>query len=98
MPQFQGVARKGYTLRGLQGDSLSLLDRSVGRLMDLFVELGIEDDTLFIFSAGASGAVSASSVCSARSENACPPAHHLFNCDALQTMAERGIGGRTQAV
>ena len=54
VPQFQGVARKGYTLRGLQGDSLSLLDRSVGRLMDLFVQLGIDNDTLFIFSAGQS--------------------------------------------
>jgi hypothetical protein len=56
VPQFAGVARQGYTLRGLQGDSLSLLDRSVGRLMDLLATLGIEDNTLMIFSSDNGGA------------------------------------------
>ena len=56
VPQFAGVARQGYTLRGLQGDSLSLLDRSVGRLMDLLSTLGIDDNTLMIFSADNGGA------------------------------------------
>ena len=35
VPQFGGIAETGYTLRGLQGDSLSLLDRSVGRITAL---------------------------------------------------------------
>ena len=56
VPQFSGVDRTGYTLRGLQGDSLSLLDRSVGRLLGLVEELGIDQDTLVIFSADNGGA------------------------------------------
>ena len=56
VPQFSGVDRTGYTLRGLQGDSLSLLDRSVGRLLDLVKDLGIDQETLVIFSADNGGA------------------------------------------
>ena len=56
VPQFGGMARTGYTLRGLQGDSLSLLDRTVGRLMALLTELHIDDSTMVIFSADNGGA------------------------------------------
>jgi arylsulfatase A len=56
VPQFGGIAETGYTLRGLQGDSLSLLDRSVGRVTTLLDDLGIANETLFVFSADNGGA------------------------------------------
>jgi arylsulfatase A len=56
VPQFGGVAETGYTLRGLQGDSLALLDRSVGRIVALLEELAISNETLVIFSADNGGA------------------------------------------
>ena len=56
VPQFSGVDRNGYTLRGLQGDSLSLLDRSVEKMLDLFISLDVADTTLTIFSADNGGA------------------------------------------
>ena len=56
VPQFGGIAETGYTLRGLQGDSLSLLDRSVGRITALLDELDIASETLFVFSADNGGA------------------------------------------
>ena len=51
VPQFATKERTGYTPRGLMGDSLSMLDRSVGRLMNLTLELDIDENTLMIFSA-----------------------------------------------
>ena len=41
----------GWSRRGLMGDSLAMLDRSVGRLMNLTAELEIDENTLMIFSA-----------------------------------------------
>jgi arylsulfatase A-like enzyme len=51
VPQFAGRGMEGYSPRGLMGDSLSMLDRSVGRLMNLTAELAIDEKTLMIFSA-----------------------------------------------
>ena len=56
VPQFGGMSRHGYTLRGLQGDSLSLLDRSVGRLLALLKEMRIDDQTMVVFSSDNGGA------------------------------------------
>lgn len=56
VPQFSGVDHNGYTLRGLQGDSLSLLDRSVEKMLDLLATLDVADTTLTIFSADNGGA------------------------------------------
>ena len=47
----QGLAGNCSSPRGLFGDSLGLLDRSVGRMHTLLHELEIENDTLTIFSA-----------------------------------------------
>jgi hypothetical protein len=41
----------GWSRRGLMGDSLAMLDRSVGRLMNLTADLEIDENTLMIFSA-----------------------------------------------
>ena len=46
VPQFATKERTGYSPRGLMGDSLSMLDRSVGRLMNLTAELDIDSSTL----------------------------------------------------
>jgi arylsulfatase A-like enzyme len=54
VPQFAGRGMDGYSPRGLMGDSLSMLDRSVGRLMNLTAELTIDESTLMIFSADVS--------------------------------------------
>jgi len=43
--------RAGTTRRGLFGDSLFLLDRSVGRIIDLLDTLGVTNNTLLIFTA-----------------------------------------------
>ena len=51
MPQFASAEMTGFSTRGLMGDSLSMLDRSVGRLTNLTAELRIDEQTLFIFSA-----------------------------------------------
>jgi arylsulfatase A-like enzyme len=40
------------TLRGLFGDSLTTLDRSVGRALQAIEALGATSNTLVIFSAG----------------------------------------------
>ena len=40
-----------FSLTGLFGDSLGLLDRSVGRTHALLAELGISNNTLTIYSA-----------------------------------------------
>ena len=63
VPQFSGIDRNGYTLRGLQGDSLSLLDRSVEKMLDLFISLDVAETTLTIFSADNGGARYWGSVC-----------------------------------
>ena len=41
-PQFAPASFLGYSRRGLQGDSLGLIDRSAGRLMNLTKELEID--------------------------------------------------------
>ena len=46
VPQFATKERTGYSPRGLMGDSLSMLDRSVGRLMNLTTQLDIDSSTL----------------------------------------------------
>ena len=51
VPQFASAEMTGFSTRGLMGDSLSMLDRSVGRLTNLTAELRIDEQTLFIFSA-----------------------------------------------
>ena len=43
-------------MRGLQGDSLALLDRSVGRIVALLDELKISNETLMVFSSDNGGA------------------------------------------
>ena len=50
-PQFAGEALLNTTRRGLFGDSLAVLDRSVGRMLALLHELKIDEQTLVIFSA-----------------------------------------------
>ena len=57
VPQFAPDSFRGYSLRGLQGDSLGLIDRSAGRLMNLTRELGIDDHTLMVFSADNGGSL-----------------------------------------
>eukprot|EP01043_Picozoa_sp_COSAG02_P009357 COSAG02_NODE_316_length_24889_cov_9.418556_5_plen_472_part_00 len=49
-PQFAPPELTGYTPRGLMGDSLSVLDRSVGRLFNLTANLEIDSRTLTVFS------------------------------------------------
>lgn len=56
VPQFAPEALTGFSVRGLMGDSLSTLDRSVGRLLNLTTTLGIDDRTMMIFSADNGGA------------------------------------------
>ena len=51
VPQFASAEMTGFSTRGLMGDSLSMLDRSVGRLTNLTAELRIDEQTLVIFSA-----------------------------------------------
>ena len=51
-PQFAPEEFLGYSRRGLHGDSLGLIDRSAGRVMNLTKELAIDSETLMIFSAG----------------------------------------------
>ena len=53
----QGLAGNCSSPRGLFGDSLGLLDRSVGRMHTLLHELEIENDTLTIFSADNGGSL-----------------------------------------
>jgi arylsulfatase A-like enzyme len=52
-----GLASNCSSPRGLFGDSLGLLDRSVGRMHMLLHELGIENNTLTIFSADNGGSL-----------------------------------------
>ena len=54
-PQFAGDALLNSTERGLFGDSLATLDRSVGRLLTVLREEGIDNSTLVIFSADNGG-------------------------------------------
>lgn len=56
-PQFAPEGFLGYSRRGLQGDSLGLIDRSAGRLMNLTKELGIDNNTLLVFSADNGGSL-----------------------------------------
>ena len=50
-PQFASAWSSNTTRRGLFGDSLRLLDRSVGGIMDTLSELGVDNNTLVVFSA-----------------------------------------------
>jgi len=56
-PQFAPASFLGYSRRGLQGDSLGLIDRSAGRLMNLTKELEIDENTLIIMSADNGGSL-----------------------------------------
>ena len=56
-PQFAGKALTATTRRGLFGDSLASLDRSVGRLLSLLAELRIANNTLVILSADNGGSL-----------------------------------------
>lgn len=56
-PQFAPASFLGYSRRGLQGDSLGLIDRSAGRLMNLTKELEIDENTLMIMSADNGGSL-----------------------------------------
>ena len=49
-PQFSPDSFLGYSRRGLAGDSLGLIDRSAGRLLNLTRELDIDSNTMLIFS------------------------------------------------
>ncbi|XP_065187722.1 arylsulfatase A-like isoform X2 [Sycon ciliatum] len=51
MPQFAAPGIRNTTMRGLFGDSLAELDWSVGQILDHIVELGIQNNTLVMFSA-----------------------------------------------
>lgn len=56
-PQFAPDDFRGYSIRGLQGDSLGLIDRSAGRMMNLTMALGIDDNTLIVMSADNGGSL-----------------------------------------
>jgi arylsulfatase A len=56
-PQFAPDDFRGYSVRGLQGDSLGLIDRSAGRMMNLTKELGIDENTLIVMSADNGGSL-----------------------------------------
>lgn len=56
-PQFAPDDFRGYSVRGLQGDSLGLIDRSAGRMMNLTKALDIDDSTLIVFSADNGGSL-----------------------------------------
>lgn len=56
-PQFAPDDFRGYSVRGLQGDSLGLIDRSAGRMMNLTKTLGIDDSTIIIMSADNGGSL-----------------------------------------
>ena len=51
MPQFAADSFLNSTLRGLFGDSLAELDWSVGQILDHLVTLGLQNQTLVVFSA-----------------------------------------------
>ena len=48
-PQFASAWSNGTTRRGLFGDSLNLLDRSVGNILDTLDKLGIAEQTFIVF-------------------------------------------------
>ena len=50
-PQFASAWSSNTTRRGLFGDSLRLLDRSVGGILDTLSDLGVDNNTLVVFSA-----------------------------------------------
>lgn len=56
-PQFASNNMTNTTRRGLFGDSLAMVDQSVGRIMDLLDELKVENNTLVIFSADNGGSL-----------------------------------------
>jgi arylsulfatase A len=56
-PQFASAWSTNSTRRGLFGDSLNLLDRSVGNVLDTLDELGIANETLVVFSADNGGSL-----------------------------------------
>eukprot|EP01043_Picozoa_sp_COSAG02_P000874 COSAG02_NODE_18_length_54986_cov_345.599322_8_plen_319_part_00 len=56
-PQFAPDDFRGYSVRGLQGDSLGLIDRSAGRMMNLTKALDIDDNTLIVMSADNGGSL-----------------------------------------
>eukprot|EP00730_Choanoeca_flexa_P005904 TRINITY_DN12046_c0_g1_i6.p1 TRINITY_DN12046_c0_g1~~TRINITY_DN12046_c0_g1_i6.p1 ORF type:complete len:522 (+),score=64.34 TRINITY_DN12046_c0_g1_i6:1057-2622(+) len=50
-PQFAPSEMTGVTRRGLYGDSLATLDRSVGRILNFLDDSGLSNNTLVIFTA-----------------------------------------------
>jgi arylsulfatase A len=48
-PQFASAWSNGTTRRGLFGDSLNLLDRSVGNILDTLDKLGVAEQTFILF-------------------------------------------------
>jgi arylsulfatase A-like enzyme len=56
-PQFAGKVGTNLTRRGLFGDSLWYLDRSVGRIMDVLDRQGVTNNTLIVFSADNGGSL-----------------------------------------
>jgi arylsulfatase A len=57
VPQFAGKVGTNLTRRGLFGDSLWYLDRSVGRIMDVLDRQGVTNNTLIVFSADNGGSL-----------------------------------------
>ena len=49
VPLFVSEERKGQSIRGLYGDVIEEIDWSVGRILDKLKELGIEDNTLVVY-------------------------------------------------
>ena len=56
VPQFHSKAMGGFTLRGLQGDSLAMFDRSVGRMLAVLDAANVAENTLVVVSADNGGA------------------------------------------
>lgn len=49
VPLFVSGERKGQSIRGLYGDAIEEIDWSVGRILDKLNELGIDGDTLVVY-------------------------------------------------
>ncbi|MBI1355817.1 MAG: sulfatase-like hydrolase/transferase [Acidobacteria bacterium] len=49
VPLFVSQERAGKSIRGLYGDAVEEVDWSVGRIRDKLIELGLDDDTLIVY-------------------------------------------------
>ena len=79
-PQFAPDDFRGYSVRGLQGDSLGLIDRSAGRMMNLTKALDIDNNTLIVMSADNGGSLAWRELGGVNGDLRCGASLHLNSC------------------